>query len=565
MSNDYSDTRIVTTPEVGDVRVVSGLRNSSASSTQPRLVDETIYDLVIRNGRVLDGQGNPWVRADIAIKDGKFARIGWVVGRGKREIDARDDYVSPGWIDMMDQSGGILLKNGLAENKVRCGVTTAIAGEAGMPVPSAKIAEYFRELERQGISLNFGSYYAADQARVEVMGDIAGKPSSHQLEKMKAHVEEAMCSGAMGLATALIYPPASYQSTEDLIELARVAARYGGIYASHLRDESGKLLEALGESIEIGDQAGVQVEVFHFKVAYAPGWGRLVSEARALIEDARARGISIAANMYVYTAGGTGLDVTVPSWVWEAGDENGLERLKDPKIRVRLKREVAAGSLPGWSNLVEASGGWDRVILANAFNATYDQYRYKSIEYIAKQFVQDPADVAWDILLAARPHRATGLFLMMSESDVETAVSWPWMSIGSDAGSNDGPGTLDSLGLPHPRAYGNFPRVIAEYVRKRHILTLEDAIRKMTSWPATRMRLYDRGVIREGLKADVTIFSYERIQDTATYDNPLSYPLGIDYVLVNGELVVDRGQHTGIKPGAVLRGPGHERSLGPST
>lgn len=521
--------------------------------------DAVVYDLVIRNGRVLDGMGNPWVRADIAVQDGRFVRIGHFNGRGRREVDATDEYVSPGWIDMMDQSGEVLRKSGLAENKLREGVTTAIAGEGGTPVPSAGIADYFSQLEKQGISLNFGTYYGSAQARVEVMGDRAGKPTAKQLESMKGHVQEAMRAGAMGIATALIYAPDSFQSTEDLIELSRVAARYGGIYASHMRDESASLLTAIGESIEIGEKAGIQVEIFHFKAAYAPGWGTLVPQARQLIEDARARGVNIAADMYVYTAGGTGLDITVPNWVWADGAKQGLERLRDPKVRVRLKQEVAAGSAPGWSNLVVASGGWDHVVLANAFNPRYDAYRYKSIERISSELGVDPADVAWDIVLGAQPHRAMALYFMMSEGDIEAALRWPWMSIGSDAGSAEEPGKMDAIGLPHPRAYGNFPRVIAEYVKKRHVLTLEDAVRKMTSWPATRMHLFDRGAIREGLKADLTIFNYGHLGDTATYESPMSYPTGVDYVVVNGQLVVDQGRHTGAKPGAVLRGPGFER------
>jgi N-acyl-D-amino-acid deacylase len=518
--------------------------------------DEPAYDLVIRNARVLDGEGNPEVRADIAINEGRFARIGLVTGHGRREIDVHGDYASPGWIDMMDQSGEVLARNGLAENKLREGVTTAIAGEGGAPVPSAKLASYFHDLAAKGISLNFGTYYGAAQARVEVMGDVAGKPTTQQLDAMKAHVDEAMRAGAMGIATALIYPPDSFQSTSDLVELARVAAQYGGVYASHMRDESARLLQAIGESIEIGEQAGIQVEIFHFKAAYAPGWGKLVPGAGKLIQDARSRGVNIASDMYVYTAGGTGLDITVPNWVWEQGAKKGLQRLKDPRIRTRLKKEVSAGSLPGWSNLVEASGGWDHVVLANAFNPKYDRYRYKSLAYIGKELGQDPADVAWDIILRAQPNRAMALFFMMSEPDIEVALRWPWMSIGSDAGANEKEGQMDALGLPHPRSYGNFPRVIAEYVKKRNVLTLEDAVRKMTSWPAARMHLHDRGAIRQGLKADVTIFNYDLIQDTATYDNPMAYPVGIDYVLVNGQVVVDQGRHTGAKPGEVLYGLG---------
>lgn len=515
------------------------------------------FDLIIRNGRILDGQGNPWVKADIAIKDGRMVKIGRVVGRGQREINAEGDYVSPGWIDVMDQSGDVLLVNGLAENKLREGVTTAIAGEGGAPVPSAQLADYFAKLERQGISLNFGTYYGAAQARVEVMGDVAGKPTPEQMDKMKAHVDEAMRAGAMGIATALIYPPDSFQSTDDLVQLSKVAAKYDGIYASHLRDEGADLLKAIQESIEIGERSGIQVEIFHFKAAWAPGWGTLAAKAGDLIEAARARGVSIGADMYVYTAGGTGLDITVPNWVWADGQAKGLERLKDPLVRARLKKELAAGSLPGWSNLVIAGGGWGHVVLANAFNPQYDRYRYKSLAYIAGQLRKDPADVAWDIVEQAQPNRPMALFFTMSEPDIETALKFPWMAIGSDAGSNEGPGQMDSLGLPHPRAYGNFPRVIAEYVKARRVLTLPDAIRKMTSWPATRMKLYDRGALREGLRADITIFNYDRIKDRATYEDPMAYPEGVDYVLVNGRLVIDHGVHTGAKPGMVLRGQGY--------
>jgi N-acyl-D-amino-acid deacylase len=361
----------------------------------------------------------------------------------------------------------------------------------------------------------------------------------------------------MGIATALIYPPDSFQSTQDLVELAKVAAQYNGIYASHMRDESAALLTAIGESIQIGEQAGIQVEIFHFKGAYQPGWGQLVPQAVTLIDGARARGVNIGADMYLYTAGGTGLDITVPNWVWEKGMEQGLKQLRSKRVRERLKQELQGGSLPGWSNLVHASGGWDHVVLANAFNERYDKYRYQSLDSIGKQLGKDPADVAWDILLGAAPkNRAMALFFMMSEDDVQTALKQPWMAIGSDAGAAEKLGEMDAIGLPHPRAYGNFPRLIAEYVRKRKVISLEDAVRKLTSLPATRMRLFDRGALREGLWADLTIFDFDRIQDTATYENPVAAPTGVDYVLVNGQIVVDEGKHTGATPGKVLRGSG---------
>lgn len=542
------------------LQLVSALFLAGCCSMYAQAASTPEYDLVVRHGRLLDGEGNPYIEGDVAIKAGRIVKIGRIEGHGKHEIDASGDYVTPGWIDMMDQSGEVLLKNGLAENKLREGVTTAIAGEGGTPVPAAKLDSYFKQLESQGISLNFGTYYSSAQARVEVMGDGAGKPTAAQMNAMKQRVDTAMRSGAMGIATALIYPPDSFQSTDDLIELAQVAARYGGIYASHMRDESADLLKAISESIEIGEKTGIQVEIFHFKGAYAPGWGKLVPAAGALIDSARARGVAIAADMYLYTAGGTGLDITVPNWLWRDGEKKGLEQLADPKVRVRLKQDVAKGSAPGWSNLVAASGGWDHVVLANAFNPKYDAYRFKSIAYIAKALKQDPEDVAWDIVLQAQPKRAMALYFMMSESDIETALRWPWMSIGSDAGANEGAGTIDAIGLPHPRAYANFPRLIAEYVKRRHVLSLEDAVRKVTSLPAARMHLFDRGALREGLKADLTVFNYDRIDDVADYEHPTAYPTGIDYVLVNGTLVVDRGHHTGAKPGTVLRGPGYDAS-----
>jgi N-acyl-D-amino-acid deacylase len=527
-----------------------------AQAAAPVQFDAAPYDIVIRNARVLDGLGNPWVSADVAVAGGRIVAVGKITEPGRREIDARGLYLSPGWIDMMDQSGEVLLKEGRAENKLLQGVTTAIAGEGGTPVPAAEISSYLARLEQQGISLNFGSYYSTAQARVAVMGDVAGQPTAAQLEEMKSLVKEAMQGGALGVATALIYPPDSFQSTQDLIELSKVAAACGGIYASHMRDESANLLDAIAESITIGERASIPVEIFHFKGAYQPGWGKLIPQAIALVDEARARGVDIAADMYLYEAGGTGLEITVPGWVFEKGMEHGLKLLRDPEVRARLKREVEAGSLPGWSNLVHASGGWERVVLANSFNEKYERFHNRSIADIGTALGRHPADVAWDILLEAQPNRAMALFFMMNEQDIETALRAPWMSLGSDASASERLHQTDALGLPHPRSYGNFPRLIAQYVRKRGVLTLPDAIRKMTSWPATRMRLFDRGAIRTGLWADITIFDYDRIQDGATYENPTAVPQGIEYVLVNGQIVIDKGRHTGAKPGMTLRSRG---------
>ena len=515
------------------------------------------YDLVIRNGRVLDGMGNPWILADVGIRDGRFARIGRVDGRGLREIDAKGLYVSPGWIDMMDQSGGVLPRNGLAENKLRQGVTTAIGGEGGFPVPASRIPEYFATLERQGISINFGNYYSATQARTAVLKAFSRAPTAPELEQMKASVDSAMRAGAMGMTTALIYPPSSYSTTEELIALAKVAARHGGVYASHIRGEGGEVVQSVRELVRIAEEGGLPGEVFHLKVAYRPGWGVLMDSVRQVVEAARARGVDVAADLYVYTAGGTGLEATIPSWAADGGRDSLLKRLADPAIRARLKREVETGS-PGWWNIIEAAGGWDGVVLVNAQNPANARFQQKTIAQIAKELGKDPADAAWD-LVAQGSGRVMAIYHMMSEPDIETALRFPWTSIGSDAGAALAAGAVDQTGLPHPRMYGNATRVISRYVRDRKVLSLEEAIRKQTSWPATRLRLAGRGSIKEGHWADVTIFDLATLDDKATYDAPIAYPTGIEYVLVNGTVTIDRGRHTQARAGQVLYGPGRVR------
>lgn len=534
------------------IALVSALAGLAAQS-QPAAIG---YDLVIRGGRVLDGMGNPWIVGDVAIEDGRIAAVGRVTGRGTQEIDARGRYVSPGWIDMMDQSGGALPVNGLAENKLRMGVTSAIGGEGGTPVPAAQIADYFATLEKQGISLNFGTYYSEAQARTAIMGNTARAPSAEELPRIQALMETAMTGGAMGMTTALIYPPGSWASTDELVEIAKVAARYGGVYATHMRDEGPRLLEAVKEAIAIGERAGMPVEIFHLKAAYQPGWGTLMAEAGRTIEAARARGVDVAADLYVYTAGGTGLEATIPTWAQEGGRSMLIGRLSDAAVRTRLKTEIRTG-LPGWSNMVEAAGGWDGIVLSNAQNPDNTKYEGKSIAAIATERGADPADTAFD-LVAQGKGRVMAIFHMMSEPDIETALRFPWTSIGSDAGAAVSDGGQDPTGLTHPRAYGNFPRVIARYVRERNVLTLEQAIRKMTSWPATRMRLAGRGSLKEGHWADVVVFDLATLDDAATYDAPRSSPRGIDYVLVNGQVVIDHGRHTGAKPGRVLYGPGRQ-------
>jgi N-acyl-D-amino-acid deacylase len=531
------------------------LAASIALLTSNAFAQAVTYDVVIRNGRVLDGAGNPWILADIAIRDGRFAKIGRVPERGTTEIDARGKYVSPGWIDMMDQSGSVLPRNGLAENKLRQGVTTAIGGEGGIPVPAAsRIPEYFAGLEKTGISINFGSYYSEAQARGAVLGPSSRAPNAAELDRMRAIMDTAMRAGAMGMTTALIYPPGSYAKTEELIEIAKVAAKYGGVYASHIRGEGPEVVQSVNELITIAEKAGLPGEVFHLKVAHKPSWGILMDSVRRVVDAARARGVDVAADLYVYAAGGTGLEATIPSWAFEGGIDSLKARLANPATRARLKNEQKTGS-PGWWNIVEAAGGWDGVVLVNARNPENAKYERKSLSEIARLMNKEPADAAMDLVVQGTG-RVMAIYHMMGEPDIETALKFPWTSIGSDAGAIMTLGQPDQTGLPHPRSFGNATRVIAEYVKKRHVLTLEEAVRKMTSWPATRMRLANRGMIKEGQWADVTIFDLDALQDKATYDDPMAFPTGIEYVLVNGVVTIDHDKHTGAKAGKVLYGPG---------
>jgi N-acyl-D-amino-acid deacylase len=515
--------------------------------------DVAAYDLVIRNGLLLDGTGSPAISADVAISDGRFVQVGQVEAKGEREIDASGLYLSPGWIDMMDQSGETLLENGLAENKLLMGVTSAFGGEGGTPVPADQVHEYFNTLERQGISLNFGSYFNAFQAREAVVGSNDVEVTALDIVAMQAHMRRAMEAGVVGMSSAAFYAPASFMGTQEMVELARAIAPYGGIYAAHMRDESRNLLPAIEEMITVGEQAGVRVEIFHFKNASAAHWGENTVRAVRRIESAREQGVDIAANQYPYIAGGSGIDATVPTWVFADGPEKAYIRLRDPEIRAGLKREIAD---PNSDRMVANSGGWNNIVLLSAFNADYQRYQGMSFEDIGKALQQDPADAAWDILLAALPRRANALYFLMSEQDVQFILQQPWVSIGSDAGTSRVLGQAGESALPHPRTYGTFPRIIARYVRELGVLKLEDAIRKMTSYPANRMRMTERGVIREGNWADVVIFDYDTIQDNASWEQPLKTPTGIEYVVVNGEIVVERGKHNGKRPGQVLYGAG---------
>ncbi|QQV75960.1 amidohydrolase family protein [Sphingomonas aliaeris] len=420
-------------------------------------------------------------------------------------------------------------------------------------MPAAELAGYFTTLEKTGIGLNFGTTYGAVQARVKVMGDAAGSPTEAQLRAMEAEVRTAMKAGAFGVSSALIYSPATFQSATDLTRMATVAGRCGGLYATHMRDESDKLLTAIDEAVAIGEKSGARVEIFHIKAAYAPMWGKLMPQADARIEAARARGVDIAADIYPYVAGGTGLDVTIPTHVFAKGREAAHAALRDPAVRAQLKKELKAGPQPDWSNLVNASGGWKNVVLSSAQSTEYKKFEGKSFADIGAALGRDPADAAWDIWLAALPKRAGALYFMMDERDVALAMKKPWVSVGTDASVTDKTVPPETLGNGHPRAHGTFPRIIAEYVNARGVLTLEDAVRKMTSLPASRLGLSDRGMLRETMRADIVVFDAAKIRDRATYDASTAPAEGIGEVIVNGVLAIRGGQPTGSRSGMVLR------------
>ena len=511
------------------------------------------YDLLITGARLLDGSGNPWVTGSVAIKGDRIARIGRFSAAAARTIDATGLYVAPGFVDIMDQSGGMLLRDGTAQSKVRQGVTSLIGGEGGTPGAPAMLDQYFATLEKQGISVNFGTFVSAAQARTAVLQAADREPTPEELDRMKAIVESAMRRGAVGMTSALIYPPGSFAKTPELIELAKVAARYGGIYATHVRNEELGILEALGEAIEIGEKAGLPVEIFHLKVAHRKAWHSMLPKIEALIRAARARGVDITADQYPYTTSGTGLEVCIPTWATEGGTAERNKRLKDPATRARIKNEMKRGA-PGWPSRIDALGSWKKVTISSMPKGGEQRYVGMTIDQIAREQKRAPEDVVID-LVAQFTGRISAFYGSMDEQDLRTIMTWPWVSVGSDAGA----GSIETAqGLAHPRAYGTFPRLIGRYVRDTGVLTLENAIRRMTSLPATKMHLAGRGTLTEGGFADIVIFDYDQIADTATFTAPHQYPKGIPYVIVNGQIVIDKGEHTGAKPGRALRGPGSQ-------
>ncbi|RPJ69657.1 MAG: D-aminoacylase [Acidobacteria bacterium] len=502
------------------------------------------FDLLITGGRLLDGGGNPWVSGSVAVKGDRIARVGRFTATAVRVIDATGLYVSPGFVDIMDQSGPSLRRDGTAQSKVRQGVTTAIGGEGGTPGAPAELDQYFATIERQGISLNFGTFVSAEQARTAVLGAVNREPDAAELERMKAVIEAAMQRGALGMTTALIYEPGSFAKTPELIALARVAAGYGGIYATHVRDEGLGVLQGIAEAIEIGEKAGIPVEIFHLKVAHRKLWKTAMPQIDELVRAARARGVDVTADQYPYPFSGTGLETCIPDWVAEGGVAKRNKRLQDPALRDRLRAEIAR------LDRVQAIGDWKNVVITSVPAGVEANYVGMTVADIARERKQAPEETVMD-LVSATGGRVSALFFLMDEADVRTAMTYPWVSVGSDAQAYD---AATAQGRPHPRGYGTFPRIIARYVREARVLTLENAVRRMTSLPAGKLHLAGRGVLAEGAFADLVLFDYDRIEDTATYQQPHQYPKGIPYVIVNGQLVVDKGEHTGARPGRVIRG-----------
>jgi len=532
------------------------------------------YDVIIRGGHVIDGAGNPWIKADVGIREGRILRIGHLDSeQALRVIDATGQVVTPGFIDMHTHSEYPLLYDGNAQSKIRQGVTTEVVGEATSPGPiegpavgQAKeilrrynldltwntLDGYFQRLSKAGTSVNVASYVSSCQVRYDVIGYENRPPSGEELEKMRQLVASTMEQGAFGLTNA-IEATCGYAKTDELIELAKVVSRYGGIYATHVRGEGDTILGSVREAIEIGEKANVPVEIFHLKVAGKNNWGRM-PKVVVLIETARARGVDINANQYPYIAANHPMLPLLPPWALEGGVDKTMERLRDPQLRSRMKRDIENG-MRGWDdNKVQQSGGWQGVVIGGMQTEKNAALAGKTLEELGTIRGKDPANAFFDLLIEEHGQVMCILF-MMNEKDVQTALREPWLDIASDGSSLSSEGLL-AAGHPHPRNYGTFPRILGHYVRDEKVLTLEDAVRRMTSLSAQRLGLKDRGLLREGYWADVVVFDPNRITDRATFSSPKQYPDGINYVLVNGHVVIDRGNHTGERPGVVLRGPG---------
>jgi len=552
----------------------TGLWFLAALLAVPAFAAEAPYDLVIRNGRIVDGTGSPWVSGDIAIRDGRIVAVGHLGDApAKKTIDAAGRVVAPGFIDMLGQSELTILVEPRLPSKIYQGITTEVTGEGGSiaPLNDAILAadrvgyehygitadwrtlgEYFSRLEKQGMGINLASYVGATQVRRMVLGDDNRAPSPADLDRMRALVREAMEQGAVGVSTSLQYPPAPYASTAELIALATEASRHGGIYATHMRNEGEGILTALDEAVRIGREAHIPVEIWHLKTAGKPSWGKM-PDVVAKIEEARKSGVDVTADTYAYTAWYNSFSAFVPPWAHDGGAKKLLERLRDPATRVRIRKEMETPST-AWDNEWQEIAGPEAVLLCSVQNPALRPLVGKTLAEIAKQRGKDPIDTLFDLLIEDEAYTSVAVF-GMTEPDVALALVQPWVSIDNDS---EGTSTEGRLGKehPHPRAYGTFPRILRKYVREEKKLRLEEAIRKFTSQPAQRMGFADRGVLKAGMWADLVVFDPETVRDLATFENPNQLSQGMDYVLVNGVPVIDSGKMTGALPGKVLRGKG---------
>ena len=521
------------------------------------------YDLIVAGGRVVDGTGAPWFRADVGVRGDRIVAVGNLEkASAKRRVDAGGKYVAPGFIDMLGQSELNLLVDNRVESKIRQGITTEITGEGSSAAPMSPvwIAEakpwldkyrltidwkdldgYWRRLRKARPTVNLATYVGAAQVRGVVLGLGEAQPDAAQLTRMQQEVETAMRQGAVGVSTGLIYPPGSYATTAELVALAKAAGRNGGLYASHIRGEDDVVMQALEEAITIGKEAQVPVEIWHLKTSLRKNWGRM-KEVVARIERARAEGVDIAANIYPYVAASNGLVATVPGWAQAGGADAMLQRFHDPETRARIVREVKVA--------LEREPPGD-ILLASCVNPDVKKYMGRRLDDVAKEMGKPPEGA---LLALVEADRAQGWVVRfwMSEDDVRLAMRQPWVSFVTDnpGQATDGPFAED---LAHPRAFGGMARVLGRYVRDEHVLTLEDAVRKMTSLPARRIRLLDRGIVRPGMAADLVVFDLDRVRDLATFEKPLQYSEGFSHVVVNGRVVLDDGKMTDERPGRPLR------------
>jgi dihydroorotase/N-acyl-D-amino-acid deacylase len=534
------------------------------------------FDVLITGGRILDGTGAPWFEGDVGIIGDQITAIGRLGARSATtRIDARGAYVAPGFIDMLGQSELNVLADGRAASKITQGITTEITGEGSSIAPlndrlaaEAKpsfdalkvdldfrtLGEYFTRLEtRSRPAINVGTFVGAGGVRAYVIGDQQRVATPQELEQMKALVREAMQQGALGLSTSLQYVPDRFASTEEIVELAKVAAEHGGRYLSHQRSESNKIIDSLDEAFTVAEQARIPTEIWHLKTAYRANWGRMPEILRH-IESARARGLDVTANMYPYDRASNGLDACLPLWVRDGGTEAMIARLKDPAQRERIKRDMEDPNPQDWENQWYGSGGASGVLLSSVLDPSLRKWEGKTLEQIGREMGKDPRDAVMDLVIADRGE-ASVIISIMREDDVRAALAHPMIAIGTDSGARAEDGPL-SISKSHPRAWGSFTKILGTYVRDEKLIPLEDAVRRFTSRPATRMGLTDRGLLRPGFKADVTIFDLATVRDRSTYTEPNHYSEGIRHVLVNGQAVVSDGTITDARPGQVVRGGG---------